>query len=146
MQCFVLLDFASCAKIPSLYCVLCYWRNVSTPEQAQGVSLRKVSVVVLSSSSPCAFCVCACMQDTALHTHLPRKAEASSSALHIHAWACGWWHGPHMFVVSTALSKARQSSLVSPDLPQAAFSGLCAAAALRAPALLWVLGFCWWFH
>lgn len=65
----------------------CHWCGFSTPEQAQGLSHRKVSVVLLSQHhhSPCAFCVCACMHVyVCAHTDL-YLAESTifPKALHI---------------------------------------------------------------
>lgn len=42
---------------------ICHWCGFSTPEQAQGLSHRKVSVVLLPlhHHPPFAFCICACM-------------------------------------------------------------------------------------
>lgn len=79
---------------------LSHWHGFSTPEQAQGLSHRKVSVVLLSlhRHPSCAFCVCACMHYcmyvcTRVYTLM---TSPSPEGLHMFAWVP--LHMLHMLV------------------------------------------------
>lgn len=78
-----------------VYVSLCHWCGFSTPEQAQGFSHRKVSVVLLSSSSPmCLLCMCVHAMCMCAHRFICRGIHKPLLRLctFMYAWVCSSSH------------------------------------------------------